>query len=302
MSRRDIAMLAGLSLIWGASFMFIRVADRELDPSALVWFRVLFGCAVLVPVVLYALRREGLRQARAAWLVILLVGIVNTAAPFMLFSWAETRITSSLAGILQAAVPIFTVILAVRFAGERVSGLRWVGVLIGFAGVALLVGSPGQGGTLASLAVVAAAFCYAVGATLSSRLLKGTEPLVIAAGSTVAATIVMTPVAAFHMPTTVPGWKEIASVIVLGVLGTGVAYILFFALIRSAGASRASLVTYLIPGIALFYGVALLGEPLRAADVAGLALILSGVLLAGRANARRRAPAQVAMPAAGSSD
>jgi drug/metabolite transporter (DMT)-like permease len=104
------------------------------------------------------------------------------------------------------------------------------------------------------------------------------------------------------MPATMPGWKEVASVVVLGVFGTGVAYILFFGLIKSAGASRASLVTYLIPGIALFYGVVLLGEPLRAADVAGLILILSGVLLAGRANARRDIAVQAAVPAAGSTD
>ena len=235
MSRRDTTMILALSLIWGASFMFIRVADRQFDPAALVWFRVLLGCVVLVPVALIATGRAGLKQARSAWLAILLVGLINTAMPFMLFAWAETRIDSSLTAILQAAVPIFTVVIAVKFANERVSGIRWAGILIGFAGVALLVGSPGKGGALASLAVVAAALCYAVGATLSSRLLRGTEPLVIAAGATVAATILVTPFGATRLPSSVPGWKECGSVIVLGLLGTGVAYILLFRLIRSAG-------------------------------------------------------------------
>jgi len=288
MSRRDTTMIIALSLIWGASFMFIRVADRQFDPAALVWFRVLLGCVVLVPVALIATGRAGLKQARSAWVAILLVGLINTATPFMLFAWAETRIDSSLTAILQAAVPIFTVVIAVKFANERVSGIRWAGILIGFAGVALLVGSPGKGGALASLAVVAAALCYAVGATLSSRLLRGTEPLVIAAGATVAATILVTPFGATRLPSSVPGWKECGSVIVLGLLGTGVAYILLFRLIRSAGPSRTSLVTYLIPGIALLYGVLLLGEPLRALYIVGLALILAGVMLAGRSGSKRR--------------
>jgi drug/metabolite transporter (DMT)-like permease len=291
-------MIVALSLIWGASFMFIRVADRQFDPAALVWFRVLLGCVVLVPVALAAAGRAGLRQARTAWLAILLVGLINTALPFMLFAWAETRIDSSLTAILQAAVPIFTVVLAVRFAHERVSGSRWIGILIGFAGVALLVGSPGRGGALASLAVVVAAFCYAVGATLTSRLLKGTEPLVIAAGSTVIATIFVTPFGVTRLPASVPGWKECGSVIVLGLLGTGVAYILLFRLLRSAGPSRTSLVTYLIPGIALLYGVLLLGEPLRAVYIAGLALILAGVMLAGRKGSRRREPVVAVAPSA----
>src|SRR5579864_6815571 len=169
MSRRETVMIVALSLIWGASFMFIRVADRQFDPSALVWFRLLFACAVLLPVVRVAVGRPGLTQALAAWRPIVLVGLVNTAAPFMLFAWAETRIDSSLAAILQAAAPIFTVLIAVRFTHERVSGRRWAGILLGFAGVALLVGSPGRGGTLASLAVVLAALCYAVGATISAR-------------------------------------------------------------------------------------------------------------------------------------
>ncbi len=283
MTRRDLSMLVALSLIWGASFMFIRVADRQFDPWSLVWIRVLLGCAVLVPVALVARGRGGLRQAREAWWSLAVLGAVNTAAPFMLFAWAETRIDSSLAAILQAAAPIFALVLGARFAHERVGRARLGGVLLGLAGVALLVGSPGGGGLLAPLAVVLAAFCYACGATFSSLKLRGTDPLVVGAGSCAVATLLTTPLGIANLPTAMPGWKEWASVAILGLVGTGIAYIILFALLRSAGPSRTILVTYTIPGVAVLYGVLLLGEPLRAVDIVGLSLILAGVALAGRA-------------------
>jgi drug/metabolite transporter (DMT)-like permease len=280
MTRRDLILLAALSLIWGASFMFIRVADRQIDPWALVFLRVGFGAAVLVPAALLAGRRRALQQARDAWWALLFLGAVNTAVPFLLFSWSETRITSSLAAILQAAAPIFTVLIAVVLGLERVGGRRLAGFLAGLAGVALLLGSPGGGGLSAALAVVLAAFCYACGATFASRQLSGVEPLVIGAGSCVAATAIAAPMGIAALPASVPGWKETGSVVVLGLVGTGIAYVMFFALIASAGASRTVLVTYLIPPVALVYGVMLLGEPLRWEALAGLALILAGVAFA----------------------
>jgi drug/metabolite transporter (DMT)-like permease len=280
MTRRDMLLLAALSLIWGASFMFIRVADRQIDPWALVFLRVGFGAAVLVPAALFAGHRRALGQARDAWWALLFLGVVNTAVPFLLFSWSETRITSSLAAILQAAAPIFTVLIAVALGLERVGGRRLAGFLVGFAGVALLLGSPGGGGVLAALAVVLAAFCYACGATFASRKLAGVEPLVIGAGSCVAATVITAPMGIATLPASMPGWKETGSVVVLGLVGTGVAYVIFFALIASAGPSRSVLVTYTIPPVALVYGVLLLGEPLRWEGLVGLALILAGVAFA----------------------
>lgn len=289
-------MIVALSLIWGASFMFIRVADRQFNPAALVLFRVGLGALVLVPVALVrAGSRTVLLQTRANWLPIVLVGLINTAIPFLCFAWAETRIDSSLAAILQAAAPMFTVLIAVGVFHERVSGTRWFGFVAGFAGVALLVGTPGPGETLACLAVVLAALCYAIGSTISSRALGGTAPLVIAAGSTVVATLIVAPFGVTHLPATVPGWKECASVVVLGVVGTGIAYMILFALIRSAGPSRAILVTYLIPGIAIIYGALLLNEPVTAVSLIGLALILVGVALAGRG--RRSASSNRDLPA-----
>jgi drug/metabolite transporter (DMT)-like permease len=288
MSRRDIVLIAVLSLIWGASFMFIRVADRQFDPFALVFFRVLLGCAVLVPAALATAGRRGLAQARAAWWKLVLLGLINTAAPFLLFSWAETRITSSLAGILQAAAPICTAILAIRFGHERVVGMRLAGVLLGVVGVALLLGSPGGGGLLAALAVVLAAFFYAAGGVFAGAVLSGVDPMVNGAGGCLAAAVIAAPFGLTRLPPELPGWKELGSILALGLVGTGVAYMILFALVRSAGPSRAILVTYMIPGIAVLYGWLLLGEGLRALELGGLALILAGVALAGRG--RRPAP------------
>jgi drug/metabolite transporter (DMT)-like permease len=290
MRRRDSALIGALGLIWGASFMFIRVADRELDPAALVWFRVLLACAVLVPVCLATTGRRGLGQARSAWRSLVVLGAINTAAPFLLISWAETRIDSGLAGILQAAAPIFSAALATRFGHERIGGVRLAGVLVGLSGVALLVGSPGHGGLLPSLAVVLAALGYAVGATFTSARLKGIEPVVVAGGSSLAAAVLTAPLGLARLPASIPGWKESGSVVALGVAGTGIAYLILFALLRSAGPSRTLLVTYLIPGVALLYGALLLGEPVPAVSLAGLVLILAGVALAARRTASTAAP------------
>ena len=295
MTRRDITLLAALSLIWGASFMFIRVADRSFQPFALVFLRALLACIVLVPAMLIWVGRRGLRQARERWLLLLVLGAVNTAIPFLLFAWAETRITSSLAGILQAAGPIFTVILAYVFLHERLAGIALAGVLIGAVGVVLLVGAPGGGGALAALAVVLAAFGYACGAVLTAVKLSDTEPMVIAAGACVVATALTAPVGVSQLPSSVPGWKETGSILLLGLVGTGVAYIMSFALIRSAGPSRMMLVTYTIPAVAVLYGWLLLGESLRAVDLVGLAVILVGVALAARGRrAAARDPAYTA--------
>jgi drug/metabolite transporter (DMT)-like permease len=276
-SRRDLLILAALTLIWGASFMFIRVADRQFDPWALVFFRVFLGAVVLVPLSLITGRSRALRQARSSWWPLVVIGTVNTAIPFLLFAWAETSIDSSLAGILQAAAPIFTVLIAVGLGFERVGGRRLAGFLVGFAGVALLLGSPGGGKIVAALAVVLAAFCYACGATFASRKLGGVDPLVIGAGSCVVASVLTAPIGLARLPEGLPGWKETGSVLLLGLAGTGIAYVMLFALIASAGPSRTILVTYTIPAVALAYGVLLLGEPLRWESLAGLALILGGV-------------------------
>jgi len=300
MARRDVALIVVLSLIWGASFTFIKVADRSFDPSALVWLRLLLGCAVLVPAALALAGPRAVLASRPFWSRIALLGFVNTAAPFVLISWAETRIDSGLAAILQAAAPIFSAVITTRLGSDRVTGSRLIGVLVGFAGVGLLVGSPGRGGVVAALAVVLAALGYAAGASLGADLANSVQPIVVGTVSTAIAAIVVTPLGVSRLPSSVPGWKENASLIALGVVGTGLAYIFAYELLRSAGASRTILITYLIPGVALLYGVVLLGEPVRWVAVTGLGLILVGVALASgrRAVGLRRA----AVPAHDGSD
>jgi drug/metabolite transporter (DMT)-like permease len=289
MTRRQAGALTLLALIWGSSFMFIKVAVRGYDPTALAWLRLLLAAAVLVPVVLAVHRRRSIREGRDAATRLVVLGIVNSALPFLLISWAETRIDSGLTAILQAAAPLFMVVLAVPFAEERVTGTRLLGVGVGFLGVVLLAGAQTGGELVAALAVVLAAFFYAMGGMFASRALRGTEPLVTAAGGTLAAALLLTPLGLARLPADVPGWKETASVVVLGVVGTGIAYIVFFALLPRIGPSRAVLVTYLIPAVALVYGAVLLGEEVTLVALGGLALILGGVALAGRGRPRAAA-------------
>jgi drug/metabolite transporter (DMT)-like permease len=282
MTRRSTALLLALALIWGASFMFIKVAVREIDPLALAGMRVLLAAVVLVPIALAVVGREGAAHARWAVGRLTTLGVLNSALPFVLIAWAEVRIDSGLTAILQAAAPLFTVLILTRIGDERVTGSRLAGFILGFVGVALLAGADTGGGLLPALAVILAALSYAVAGIFASHRLRETEPLVVAAGSMVTAAVVMTPFGLATLPPSVPGWKETASVVILGVVGTGVAYLVYFLLLQQAGASRAILVTYLVPPVALAYGVLLLGEPLQTAAVAGLALILCGVALAGR--------------------
>jgi drug/metabolite transporter (DMT)-like permease len=180
--RRNSVMLAALALLWGASFMFIKIADRELAPATLIMGRL--GSAALALAAIAAWRlgaRETLAQLRAAWRWLVVVGLVNMALPFWLLSWGETRIDSGLASILQGSVPIFTAAIAFGFFRDvRVTGLRLVGLGVGFVGVALLVGAQPHGKMPGAIAVVGMALCYATGTLLAGRNLQRTPPLVVA--------------------------------------------------------------------------------------------------------------------------
>ncbi len=210
-----------------------------------------------------------------------MVGLVNTALPFWLLSWGETRLDSGLASIIQGAVPIFNALLAFLFFREmRVRGIKLVGLAIGFIGVALLVGAQPHGKLLAAIAVVAMALCYAFGTLAAGRYLKGTPPLVVALGSTMVATLAVLPMGVIQAPAAMWHGETIMAIALLGVVGTALAYLLFFELIRTAGPNYATLVTYLVPPIALAYGAIFLGESFGASAFGALALILIGVALA----------------------
>ena len=300
--RRPIVLLSVLALIWGASFMLIKIADRELTPATLILGRL--GSAALLLAAIAMIRlgpRKTLAEIRRRWQWLVVVGLVNTAVPFWLLSWGEKRLDSGLASIIQGAVPIFNALLAFAFfREERVFGLRLVGLGIGFVGVALLVGAQPQGKLLAALAVVAMALCYAIGTLIAGRYLRGTPPLVVALASTAVSTIAVLPAGVIQAPVGMWHGETIAAILVLGFVGTAIAYLLFFELIQRAGANYATLVTYLVPPIALAYGAIFLNESFGATAFVSLGLILVGVALAtgsvrlaslraGRAEARSEA-------------
>ena len=271
--------------------MFIKVGLRDLAPATLVDLRLALAAGVLIAFVAVRGRTRRLRRALVPGAF---VGIVGMALPFLLISWGETHIESGIAGVASASVPIFVTLLALRFApSERLRGLRLTGLAVGLSGVAVVSGVHPSGGAWAivgTLAVVVASLFYAVSALYVQRRI-GVGGSELAATSTLCGAVVMLPFALARLPEHV-GWKPLASVAVLGVVATGLATLLANRLIGGHGPARAMLVNYLIPGFALLYGVAVLGEPLTIAAVLGLALILAGVTLAsGLIVLPRRAPA-----------
>jgi drug/metabolite transporter (DMT)-like permease len=280
-----------LSAIWGSSYMFIKVGVRDFSPAALVELRLLLAAVVLVSALA---ARRGLRAVRPALAPGALVGIVGMALPFLLISWGETHVDSGVAAVANASVPIFVALLALRFAtSERSSGLRVVGLGVGLAGVGVVAGvHPGGGGwaVVGTLAVVLSSVCYAASSLFIQRSL-GVGGLELAAASVLVGAAAMLPFALASLPGSV-GWKPLASVAVLGILGTGVTQLLVIRLIGEHGPARAMLVNYLLPGFALLYGATILGEPLTAAKLGGLALILVGVTLASGLVATRRPSAR----------
>jgi drug/metabolite transporter (DMT)-like permease len=233
-----------------------------------------------------------------------LLGAINTAIPFFLIAWGQQYIDSGLASIFNASAPLFTALFALGYdRSQRVTGLRLVGILLGFAGVVLLVGfelSGGERAVAGGLAVVGAAAFYGIGGLYAGRRFNGLPSPLVAYGALLWSSLFVAPVGIAQAST--PGWEAILSVVYLGVLATGVAYLLYFGLIAGAGASKAVLVTYLVPSLALIYGAVFLDEEVTALAIAGLALVLGGVALGtgtlrGRALARlSRRPADSLSP------
>ncbi|HEY5294877.1 MAG TPA: DMT family transporter [Gaiellaceae bacterium] len=297
MNRRSFSQLVLLALIWGSSFMFIKIAVRELNPATLVFGRTGLAAVALGLFVLVSLGRSATAaELRTHWRGLLVVGLLNTAVPFWLLSWGETRVDSGLASIIQASVPIFNALLAYGFFHEqRVTRRRLIGVAIGFVGVALLVGAQPEAKLLGVVAVVGMAICYAAGGLLAKQHLGEARPQVVAFGTTAVAALAVTPAGVALAPHHVPHLKTFAAVAVLGLVATAFAYLLFFTINAEAGAAYASLVTYLVPPIALAYGALFLDERVGVAALAGLALILGGVGLGTRT---RKAASPVTTPAA----
>jgi drug/metabolite transporter (DMT)-like permease len=294
MDRRSWLMLLALAAIWGASYMFIKIAVRDLSPAMVAWSRIALAAIVLVGL---AASQGVLGEMRGRAPMLALLAAVQIAGPFLLISAGEVEISSSLAGILVTSTPLFTALLAIWVDHEeRSQGLRLGGVLLGVVGVAVLLGLDlgGSGNELlGALAVVLAGLGYAIGALLVKHRFSDVAPIGVAAWVMVASTAWLTPAAVVTFPTSTPDLGPLASVLMLGVVGTGVAFAIFYRLLARVGPAKKWVLTYLAPGFAVVYGATLLGETITVATLVGLALILAGSWLAaeGRLPTRRRVAA-----------
>jgi drug/metabolite transporter (DMT)-like permease len=277
---KDFAALISLGALWGASFLFIRVAVPALGPFVLVGLRV--GLAALVLALFAGAARRALKL-RGLWGPLLFVGFANTAVPFSLISASEVHLTASLAAILNSTTVLFTALVAAVWLRESLTPKKILGVLLGIFGVAVLVGwdplplSPVV--LLSVAAVLGASLCYGVGAVFTKLTFAGVPPLTLAVGQQSAAAGIMIPVALTDLPGESPSVAVALCVLALAVLSTAVAYLLFFYLIASAGPTATSTVTLVVPVFGLIFGVLFLGEPVGLGTLAGLAVILCSVLL-----------------------
>ena len=279
MSRRHLLMLLALAAIWGSSFLFIELALRDLAPSTLILLRMGSG-AVALGIYIVA-RGRSVAVLRPYVLPLALLGLVNTALPFFLIAWGQQYIDSGLASIFNASAPLFTAVFALGYdRSQRASGARLAGIVLGFGGVVALVGfelSGGERAVAGGLAVVAASACYAIGGLYAGRRFDGLPPSLVAFGALIWSTLFVLPFGVAQGSSI--GLEALLSVLYLGVLATGVGYLLYFGLIAGAGAAKAVLVTYLVPSLALVYGAAFLDEEITAVAVLGLMLVLAGVAL-----------------------
>jgi drug/metabolite transporter (DMT)-like permease len=281
MSTRAWTLFAAVSLIWGMPYLFIKIAVEEISPSVMAWSRLAIAAAVLLPV---AWKLGALRGLRERWRILLLFAAVEMAIPWPLIGYGEVHVSSSLTAILIAAVPLFVALLALRFDhSERPTPTRLVGMLIGLAGVVALVGIDlgGHGDELfGALAILLSAFMYAIGPMIVKQRLSDVDPLGPVAASLGVATVLVTPFALADVPTSVPSADTIASVLVLGLFCSALAFLFFFRLIAEIGPARATVITYVNPVVALALGVTILDESVTTGVVVGLLLILAGSWLA----------------------
>ena len=286
MRRASVARLALLSLIWGSSFLLIKVALEGLAPAQVVIGRVVAGATVLLGAM--GVRRLPFPRSRALWGHLLVLAVFANVVPFSLFAWGETRIDSGLAGILNGATPLLTLVFAVALLpDERITRSRVAGFLLGFAGVVVIVGPwrPGalSGELAGQLACLGAAACYGVAFAYTRRFVSGSnQPLLVLAASQLAvATAVLAVLAPFIATDDVQlSARVVAAVLTLGVAGTGIAYLLYYALVRDEGATTTSMVTYLIPVVAFGLGVVVRDEPAHWYVFAGAAVVIAGVAVA----------------------
>jgi len=294
---RSILEMFLLSAVWGASFILIRLSGDDLPPVWVAFGRLLFG-SMLLWIVLAAGRHKMPPLRTLAPLFV--VALLNNALPFCLFAWGERTVPSSIAGILNATTPIWALLIGLATGGARATRLTAAGVVLGFLGVLGVVyghssgiaAASGSGGfLLGALAISIATLSYGAGAVSAKRWLQGVQPVVIATLQLSLAGLALLPIALIGPHPTALHFKSVAAIIVLGVLGTGLAYLIFFRLLATISPTRTVAVTYVLPIWGLFWGF-LAGEQIHWTALAGVAVVLAGLLLL---NVRTQ-PKQAAAP------
>ncbi|HEU0204667.1 MAG TPA: DMT family transporter [Burkholderiaceae bacterium] len=285
MRPRDLIELLLLAALWGASFLLMRYAAPSFGAVALVEVRVALAAVVLLPLLFFRGGFGSLRR-HAGWVAT--IGVLNSALPFVLLTYATLTVTAGFAAILNSTTPLWTALIGFLVWRERIRAAQWLGLSLGLVGVVILVWGkvdlrPGATHFATALAVLAAlggAMAYGLSANLVRRYLAGVDPLVTAAGSQVSAAVALAPLAAAAVPAVAPDAAAWAAAVALAVACTAVAYLLYFRLLAHVGAMRAASVTFLIPVFATVWGAALLDEPITLQMLAGGAVILAGTALA----------------------
>lgn len=304
MSRRGAALFAAMGVIWGIPYLLIKVADGGVTVPVLVWARVSIGALILVPLALaQGAWRPGQRAVLARhWRWLAVYAVIEIAGPWALLSAAEQHLSSSASGLLIASVPVIGAVIAwasgrlghARDESDRLTAVRAAGLAMGFAGVALLAGpGAGRGDLLSDAEVLLTAVCYAVGPIVAIRKLTAVPSITANAVCLTMVAVCYTPLAVLRWPHAVPSAGVLACLAALGAVCTAAGLVGYFLLIAEVGATRATVVTYLNPAVAVALGVGLLGERLTPAIGVSFVLILSGSVLA------TRAPARISLPAAG---
>lgn len=286
MSKRGWVLFTLMALIWGLPYLFIRIGVETLSPFFVVFARVGLAALILLPIAVFS---GQLKQLKGHWKWVVAFAIVEMTFPFGAITIAEMRITSSLAGLLVAAVPIVSAVIAWRIGlDDRIGRTRMIGLLIGIVGVAALVGLDVRGGDLLSVALVAITVVgYACGPMIITLKLSQVPPLAVIAASVSITAVIYSPFALMTWPTEPLDGREWLSIVMLGAVCTAIAFLIFFQLIAEVGPSRTTVITYLNPAVALILGVAVLGEPITYGLIVGFPLVLVGSYLA----TRRSSPA-----------
>lgn len=284
MSAKGFGILLLLGAIWGASFLFIKVAGAEMQPFFLVEIRL--GLAAIV-LSLIGLSRPGtFKLLRENWRAVTVLGLLNCAIPYVLITWGEIYINSGLASIFNACTPLWAGALGFVWVwAEKLSPGRVIGLFMGLAGVVLVVsGNLEHKGNvdpvmwlLGQGAVLLASLSYAIAGIYGRNKLKGQPAHIGATGQLITGALIILPFALFQIPTQMPSWQAIGSIVTLSILGTAIATLLFFWLLSNVGAMGTLLVTYLLPGFALMWGALLLKEPITWGAILGLAFVLLGI-------------------------